>query len=501
MEQAPVLLLAKTGYILRDLLLGPFAQAVVRERPLVAAVPNPDDPVLRKLVAGRAELIPFPGRVLAGTTAQHRCPQMYMYRFKQAEKPSRSLRLQTRLFEPVQTSWRWALFTKALQNLGRVFVGTGTMGGVEDLFLSHIAGTEEGIYWKRVLAEMRPAAIVSTMLTLTTLLDVSVDLPVLAAARSLGIRCGMLVQSWDNLSTKTSVLPPWLDRFWSWSDWMTHQLLDFNPRVPASKVVVVGSPHFDFHRRKDLIVPRKEYLSRFGLDAARPMVLFGPGTRVGMPLEPLTVTQLAEGLRQSVPETQMLIRLHPKDRLDRWQELLPRLEAAGARIYETGPSLHMDWGGFMAPEDFFRNQISDLTHAAVIVNSSSTLTVDAAILDRPIVIIGYDPGPDHKFPEGRALIYSQSDHFAPLAASGGLWLARSQPECLEAIRAYLRDPALHREGREAIASIVAGPDIGRASEALAREVLALAGQAGSLETLQAVSEPAVSGAACPGHGA
>ena len=40
---APVLVLARTGFIIRNLLLGKFAEAVTAHRPLVATVPNPTD--------------------------------------------------------------------------------------------------------------------------------------------------------------------------------------------------------------------------------------------------------------------------------------------------------------------------------------------------------------------------------------------------------------------------------------------------------------------------
>jgi hypothetical protein len=211
-----------------------------------------------------------------------------------------------------------------------------------------------------------------------------------------------------------------------------------------------------------------------GLDPARPFIVVGTGTAKWMPGEPPTVIQLIDAMAQRLPQCQVLVRLHPKDDGKRWEEERARLERMGAVIQVTAPALHMDEGGFVPPREFFRDQVNCLYHSAVVLNTSSTLTVDASILDRPVICFGYDVVPDERFPEGRALAYSQSTHYSPLVRTGGVRLVRSQEECLQAIDAYLRDPALDRAGRREIVAKVMGMADGGAGERLAAEVLAMA---------------------------
>jgi hypothetical protein len=110
----------------------------------------------------------------------------------------------------------------------------------------------------------------------------------------------------------------------------------------------------------------------------------------------------------------------------------------------------------------------------VVLNTASTLTVDASILDRPVICFGYDAVPDDKFPEGRALAYSQSTHYSPLVATGGVPVVRSLEQCVQTIQAYLDNPALDRTGRRAIVARVMGDADGGAGDRLAAEVLAMA---------------------------
>ena len=474
--QQPVLLLAETGFIIRNLLLGTFADALTERRPLVVAVPDPNDERLRNALADkRLTLIPFHRAPTAGGTSrldQLRTWHTYMYRFKEGEKGTESVKLQNRLFGS-PTSRLGEAATRVLTNTGRMLRRAQLMGVVEDRYLDSVARWPVAKQWGEELARLRPAAIVSTMLTHATNRRPSADLPVVIAARQQSVPSGTLVQSWDNLSSKTAVLPPWLDRYWTWSDAMSQELLSLNPRITADRVRVVGSPQFDFHRRPELLEPREQYLPRLGLDPALPYVVIGTGTQVWMPNEPDTVARMVVAIRGAMPRCQVLIRLHPKDDGARWEPLLPILRAHGAALQRTSPPVHMDLGGFVPPREFYRDQVNCLAHAAVVLNTASTLTVDAAILDRPVICIGYDVIADARFPEGRALAYSRSTHYSHLVQTGGVWVVHSEQECVQAIGHYLEDPALHRDGRRRIAVTVTGEADGGAGKRLADDVLTL----------------------------
>lgn len=475
--EKPILLLAKTGFIIRNLLLGTFADLIMRERPLVVAVPNPSDEKLKDIFKGRPiRFVPFPEepeRDLS-RTGKLKLAQTYMYRFRQAEKANESLKIQTRLFES-KHSFLADVFFNGIVALGHVIKQAGLMGRVENIYLDHISRWPVTQEWEQLIEEIRPAALISTMLTHSLMYNVSCDLPAVLAAKKRGIPAATLVQSWDNISSKTSVLPPWLDQYWVWSDEMAAELLQMNPRIPPAKVKFIGSPQFDFHRDPEILEARETFMRRAGLDPERPYIVIGAGTAAWFPGEPAQTAHLIKAFRDRHGEkVQILIRLHPKDNGLRWKDIRPQLENMGVIFQATAPSLHMDLGGFSSPKEFYRDQVNTLAYSELVINTSSTLTVDAAILDKPVICIAYDAFPDPKFPEGRCLAYSRSTHYSRLVKTGGVTMAHSVEECLQAIEKYLKDPSLEKRGRQKILETVTQTADGQAGARLAQNVLHLA---------------------------
>ncbi len=477
-SEKPVLLLAETGFVIRNLLLGTFADELVKNRPLVVAVRNPDDARLKEVVAGRPiRLVPYffdPPKPPRGRLEQLTNLQSFVYRFKVSEKATDGVRYQKR-FDDGNHSVLGHLGTSMIYATGKILTKTGLMGRFEQWFLHQQRRRLVTEKWRALIAEIDPTVVVSTTLTLCTKLNPSHDLPAVLAARSLGIPSGTLVQSWDNLSSKTAVLPVDLERYWTWSDVMTNELTALYPRIQRSVTAVVGSPQFDFHS-PDVAEDRATFLGRLGLDPARPVILFGTGTSTRFPHEPKQVLEIVRAMRAAAPHLQPLVRLHPKDDGARWKKLAAEVTELGIVIQHTAPPVAMDLGGFVPAREFYRDQVSALCHAAVIVNSSSTLTVDAAVLDRPIVCLAYDVVPDPKFPEGFSWVATKMTHFAPLVATGGMEVVRSVADCVDAIVQYAADPSRHREQRKQIAAIVAGVADGGAGRRLAAEVMNLAHQ-------------------------
>jgi hypothetical protein len=99
--------------------------------------------------------------------------------------------------------------------------------------------------------------------------------------------------------------------------------------------------------------------------------------------------------------------------------------------------------------------------------------VDAAILDRPVITIGYDCESDPSFPEGRALAYTRSTHYGRLVATGGVTVVKRADEAVSAIEAYLANPALHQAERAHLVSTVTDV-VGDGGRRLAEGVLLLA---------------------------
>lgn len=294
---------------------------------------------------------------------------------------------------------------------------------------------------------------------------------VVAEAKKLGIRVAALVTSWDNLSTKSRMMFRY-DGYLVWSEWMREELERFYPQARSVPVRVVGAPQFDVFFRPEFRIPREEFCRAQGLRPDRPILLYGLGSPQLL-REHHGAIALAERIaRGDLGEVQLLVRPHPVF------ETAPELR----RIAEILPSARIQWpqrgGEDLASRFQDRAQIVEwvntLRHADAVVNLSSTLTIDAAICDRPVVNLDYDPEPGA--PNGRLVreINHAWEHFRPIAESGGVTLVPDLDATVAAIRGALADPGRDRAARRRIAERVAGPLDGRAGRRLAEALLELA---------------------------
>lgn len=475
----PILLLAETGFIIRNLLLGYFADEVSKGRRLIVAVPNSLDKKLNELIMGKnIELVNFPMSTYKDNRSRLKrllsWDNIY-YNTKLAIKNNASINLQTRLFEGTkQKKEVERIFNYSCYIFGKFLKYTRLIYLFDCIYLKiYISKKSITKEWNNLLLEINPEIVFSTMLTHSVRYKCSSDLPVLVASKKLGIKTCALVQSWDNISSKTSILPGWVDKYYTWSESMSVELLEYNPQIDSKKVDIVGSPQFDFHRNEDLLEQREKYLKSIGLDPRYPFILIGTGTATWMPDEMEKMISLCGKINDEIKDIQTLIRLHPKDHGERWLPFRAAMRENNIIIQYSSPQLHMDEGGFIPPVEFYKDQINTIYHAAAVINSASTLTIDTAILDKPIICIAYDQNKDAIFPEGRALMYSQSVHYSKLVKTGGVSIVYSEDECIKEIIKYLKNPELLSRERKKIVDLVAGDTNKKAGLKLANRLLDL----------------------------
>ncbi len=312
------------------------------------------------------------------------------------------------------------------------------------------------------LIERRPAAVIATG-------PQRFEEPaVIAAAKRLGIPSLALITSWDNISTKNRI-PFSHDGYLVWSERMKDELREYYPHARNRPVYVVGAPQFDVFFQKEIRKDRRTFCNSVGLKPELPIVLYALGSPNFLK-EHHGAIALAERIQSGeLGGVQLLVRPHPV--FDNGEEAR-EFERFGerVRVQRTGLAGSPTAGRSQSHTDIVE-WVNTFYHADVVVNLSSTATVDAAICDRPIVNLDYDPEPGQP---NRALVKDVNHlwtHFKPIVESGGVSLAGSLNETVEAIRLYLSNPALHAERRRWIAEYVCGFVDGRCGERLADAML------------------------------
>jgi hypothetical protein len=149
------------------------------------------------------------------------------------------------------------------------------------------------------------------------------------------------------------------------------------------------------------------------------------------------------------PEMQLVIRPHPQNVVGNMADptWLPRLERlASSRVALNKPLLTdggLPWG--MEVEDL-RVLVNLLSGCAICLNSGSTLSIDAVIHDKPVIVTLFDA--DRELPWWKsARRIRDFPHYRKLLATGGVQPVDSFAVLEHQVQAYLNQPRRHNEER------------------------------------------------------
>lgn len=291
-------------------------------------------------------------------------------------------------------------------------------------------------------------------------------LPVFVA-QSMGIKTVLGILSWDNLSSKGR-LPVPASHYVVWSQSMKDELLEIYPDISSEQISITGTPQFDFYFDESFFETRDRFCRRFSFQPDRPVLVYAGVTPTLMPEEPRIVRRLAEmvfnGQISGYP--QLLLRLHPKDSGERWMDLVKDFpQMAFVCPGQRNQGQLQKW---IPKQEDMSLLVNTIRHGDVHLNVASTMTLDAAILNRPIVNIGFDLGPSRSKPWGLSIY--ECTHFRPVIAARGTQLVKDPEEMRMAIIHYLQDPYRDSHGRQRIVDLVCGQLDGKSAERVGKVI-------------------------------
>ena len=310
-------------------------------------------------------------------------------------------------------------------------------------------------YYEALLQKYKPDLVISTVP------HVAQEAPPVLVAHRLGIKTGCWINSWDNLSTKAAYFSTY-DFYFVWSNRMRWELLRYYPEAAGQQIKATGVPHFDWYHSPDLLLSREAFCERAGLDASRPIILYAMATPHLAPAESEVAKQLISDLQtlKSPGEPQLILRMHPADSGEQFGDCdfgdsvkvqVPGAKGAGSlsRFY---PSMAEN-----------QELVNSVFHADVVINLASTITIDAALCDRPVISVAYDPGPNREYQKWIERYHTDYEHYQTVLQCGAARIARSYEELIIHIETYLQNPELEREGRRKLVELWCGNNDGQAA--------------------------------------
>ena len=346
---------------------------------------------------------------------------------------------------------------RAARSLGRVLATPGGMRFLDRWHCREVAKVPQVAEYRRLFAQMKASVLFCSHQRPLEIL------PAVLAARSLGIPSATFIFSWDNLTSKGRIAAPF-EHYAVWSELMRQELLEYYPDVAAQRAHVVGTPQFDPYADASLLWSREEFFRVIGGDAARPLICYSGGDAGGCPEDPRHVEVLLGLVRsgQIRGRPQVLVRPTPVDDGSRYRavrEQYPEMIFAQPAWVHAEPG---NWARCIPRAEDVRFLANLTQHADLNVNFASTMTLDFAIHDRPVVNVAFDVASPP--PLGRPIWdFYGFDHYRPVVEMGAARSARSPWQLAEQVNRYLDDPGLEHRERRRFVELEVGVPIGQSS--------------------------------------
>jgi hypothetical protein len=231
-----------------------------------------------------------------------------------------------------------------------------------------------------------------------------------------------------------------------WNQLMKQQAVELHGYRPE-EVHVTGAPHWDLYFRGPRRSTRDMFLRRIGADPSRKLVTL---TTTPSELYPhydhvlrVMIDAMAGG-RWPYP-CQILVRVHPRDDLDRYKAFFDTPHVIVEKPFPTtvraGDGLAVD-----VTTESQQHLADTLCYSDVVVQVASTIAIEAAIFDTPVVNVSFDGEmPDEWTRSARR--YLRFTHFANVTRHAAVKQAESPAQLVDAVAKYLTDPAIDAEGR------------------------------------------------------
>ena len=267
--------------------------------------------------------------------------------------------------------------------------------------------------------------------------------------------------SWDNITCKGRFVEV-ADRYIAWGPVMRDELRA-HYGVGSDRVAECGVPHFDVHRDPRMGRLRPEVLATVGIDASKPYAVFAMSSPRFAPNEIDVVEWLAKKIaRGELGDLQLLVRPHPQNVEGNMSDAswLPRLRALTGLdgVAVAFPKLVRSRLRWSMEEIDMLELAAMLSGAAAVLNSGSTVSIDALMHARPVLITAFDADVQRDYWNSarRLMDYPHLQTFQRL---GGVVVTRDFASLERELRAVIADPGpVVARGQAALEAECGAPD-------------------------------------------
>ena len=297
---------------------------------------------------------------------------------------------------------------------------------------------------EKLIKKINPALVVSTYPV--NLLEAKT----LFAAKRKNIPTLIHLLSWDNITSKGK-FPVTPDHFIAWGTIMYNELKEYY-NTPDNQISVCGVPHFDHHIKIKKQDKYKNEIGNLGLNPEYPYLFVAMSAPRFAPKEIDIVEWLANAIENNEwgNKLQLIIRPHPQNvqgsmRKNSWLKRLDQLKSNRVVIdYPRLVKSKVRWSMAKKDMDYLSNLLAG---CSLCLNSGSTVSIDALMLDKPVLLTSFDGDAKLRYWQSARRLIDYT-HLKKLVDMGGVEVVRSYDNLKNSIQKYLDNPNYNLEKRK-----------------------------------------------------
>jgi len=266
-----------------------------------------------------------------------------------------------------------------------------------------------------------------------------IEIHFLREAKKRKVKTVAMINSWDRITTKCvfRLLPEKLIVF---SDLLKSELIKHDA-VKEDNIFVGGIPHYDFHFNAPYC-SRKEFFEKASISEKNKILVYSPiGGMYGHSEWDMIDFLYNNNKKGNFGENvSVLVRFSPNDFYDEKEfKKRPYLiyDYPGKRFAKKRG---IDWDMNF---DELQHLSDTLYYMSLIVSYASSISIDASVLNKPIININFD--------KDSTPCHYKKDHYRKAVDVGGIRLVNNEKELIVWINKYLKNPEIDKEKRMVLA--------------------------------------------------
>lgn len=271
------------------------------------------------------------------------------------------------------------------------------------------------------------------------------EIGLIREAKKRNIKTIGYINSWDKVTSRCilRLLP---DKAIVFNNIVKQELLDFN-EMSSENIFISGLPQYDyFYEKPEQYPSRNEFFNRISAPVDKELIVYASMGRAFSSSDWDMIDylyDLIEVKRGLVKDCALLVRFQPNDFVDEVEiKKRPYLkyDQPGIRF---GAKRGVDWD--MNDNDL-RNLYATLSHMSLLVCYASSISIDAAVFDKPVININFEIKKNDSLLKSPTQYYN-SYHYKKALDTNAIDLVSNKEEMVESINKYLTDPKIKSQER------------------------------------------------------